>query len=545
MVEGPKYHRHAELLAAALRGLRLRAVLRAKARGLSSALSPLVGCRVLRVFAVGKELFIVFGIRWNPESEGSALRLHFGHGGGYVVEHVSTGAPTWGPKAAGGGHRREQHAQLQLEFEACVGDEGASPSCSKAHGQGSLAAALLRLLLWDELGSVYDVAPPEYLRASQARAVFDINAAESNFATATAVKLFTASEELVVDLIMDQSRLPGVGNIIKCEGLYEAAIHPLRRARELSEAEWVRLLQELRDFSDRWYRHCQLSDNGQMMGCSHLMKIYGHWTCAKCSQAVNLIKEGTRQRITYFCPTCQPSSSGAPQGQTRAHRHEKTLPLPCCSCGELPALLQVRAGNYCGSTDDRRPYLSCPRRHGSSYDDGGCGVQGSWDGCGFYMWLDEAVELPRCQCGEPGILRRVVGLRENGRYFVRCAAVRRADRCSFRCWLRLRAAAPAAESEADSRGAAAAAAAAAAGTSERRSAGRWRRRTDASNMPAEAALQEVDSKEPGHVGGFIDEFSSDPVTSGEEDSDVQQAAPCRQLRPPETGLRQKRWKNRA
>lgn len=228
---------------------------------------------------------------------------------------------------------------------------------------------------------------------------------------------------------MDQARLPGVGNIIKCEGLFGAGIHPLRRASELDASEWERLIEELRSFSNLWYAHCTTSYNGQLMGCCHLMRIYGHWTCCVCRSQISLIKEGTRQRITYFCPRCQPS--GIVESRCQPHRREIHLALPLCKCGELPAVLQCRAGNYCADSDDRRAYLSCSNRRGSNYDDGGCGLRGKWDGCGLYQWLDEVAELPQCKCRKPSQLRRVVGLRENGRFFLRCA-----DRhCRFRCWL--------------------------------------------------------------------------------------------------------------
>lgn len=117
----------------------------------------------------------------------------------------------------------------------------------------------------------------------------------------------------------------------------------------------------------------------------------------------------------------------------RSHRHEAQLKLKPCECGLSPALLQVRAGNYASLAEDRRPYLSCPRRRGSRYDDGGCGIPGPWDGCGFHIWLDEIAHLPDCFCKKPGLLRRVVSLKDNGRFFIRCAE----RRCRFRCWLRL------------------------------------------------------------------------------------------------------------
>lgn len=74
------------------------------------------------------------------------------------------------------------------------------------------------LSLWTDLGSSFETGSLNYLRAVEARRVFDINTAWQQFAWQEAVRAFRESEELVVDLIMDQSRLPGVGNIIKSLG---------------------------------------------------------------------------------------------------------------------------------------------------------------------------------------------------------------------------------------------------------------------------------------------------------------------------------------
>ncbi|CAJ1371139.1 unnamed protein product [Effrenium voratum] len=466
MVEGPKYHRHAQLLRQALLTRRLRVVSEAQLRSL-------VGCKVLEVFAVGKELFILFGIRWDESRRGSGVRLHFGHGGGYLVER---GAERWGPKAAGGGHCRDGPAALTMEFSA-DGD----------------ADDPLRFLLWNDLGSFYGHVSVEYLRAVEARSIFDINAPKEAFALATARGLFLQSEELVVDLLMDQSRLPGVGNIIKCEGLFAARIFPLRRSCELSADEWTNLLEELHRFSDLWYQHCQKSQDGQHMGCCHLMRIYGHWTCSSCQGPISLIKEGRRQRITYFCPRCQPGSE--PARRPHSHRQELPVELPPCKCGFLPALLQVRSGVHFAMSDDRRPYLSCSQRRGSKYDDGGCGLPGPWDGCGFHSWLDEISPLPNCDCQAPSLLRRVVGMKENGRYFLRC----RQRRCRFRCWLKL-----------------------ALPEHDVRRSGRWRR-------PAEDA-----------------ESSSPQTSSSEKDvlPDVSGWDSDRPREPPMAGYKTKRWGKR-
>ena len=366
------------------------------------------------------------------------MRFHFGHGGGYMVEQKPSHGDVvrWGPKSPGGGHCKHGSAAVALEFSEAEVDEtdAAETPCDSASTDTRNG---LRLLLWSDLGSSFSLAPPEYVHAVEARSAFDINADRDKFKRLAlgddSIRMFQASEELVVDLIMDQSRLPGVGNIIKCEGLFMAGIFPLRRASELTDTEWRGLLGELYHFSDLWYRHCQRSEDGQNMGCCHLMRIYGHKVCSRCSCPVSLIKEGRRQRITYFCPHCQPMPNFRLTTE-RVHRQELALQLPLCMCGTPPVLLQVRAGNYAGYGEDRRPYLSCQRRRGSSYDDGGCGMPGPWDGCGFHAWLDEVAELPACHCQKPALLRRVMSVsKENGRYFLRCAS----RSCKFRCWLKL------------------------------------------------------------------------------------------------------------
>ena len=508
MVEGPKYHRHAELLRVLLRR-RLKSLHRAESAQQSADFRSLLGCRTLQVFAVGKELFLLFAIRWDPERRGGGLRFHFGHGGGYMVEQklVNGDIVRWGPKSPGGGHCKQSSAAVVLEFSETQADNTDDDAGAHPADTGSVPRhdpdSGLRLLLWSDLGSSFSLAPPEYVHAVEARSAFDINAARGRFALTDAVRLFRDSEELVVDLIMDQARLPGVGNIIKCEGLFAAGIFPLRRASELSESEWTDLLEELHKFSDLWYRHCQTSQDGQHMGCCHLMQVYGHKVCSRCSCPVSLIKEGRRQRITYFCSACQPAPDHQASAE-RLHRKEFALVLPACGCGTLPALLQVRAGNYAGYGEDRRAYLSCQRRRGSNYDDGGCGIPGPWDGCGFHAWLDEVADLPGCECQRPAILRRVMSLKENGRYLLRCAS----RACRFRCWLKLSVEAPAAEVP--------------------KCTGRWRRHA-AATTPAR-----------------LDESSSSPETSSsDKDSQLAEARKGPPREPLLSGpVKPKRWSAR-
>ena len=145
-----------------------------------------------------------------------------------------------------------------------------------------------------------------------------------------------------------------MGNIIKCEGLFGAALHPLRRGSSLTNEEAVALVTCLRDFAKRWFDNCRFSKDGAGMGCA-LPACYGRSVCTRCKAEVLLIKEGERRRLTFFCPSCQPTSTADEASQ---HRQQLPVGLPSCSCGRLPSVqLFRRPGKNFG-----RLHAICPKR---------------------------------------------------------------------------------------------------------------------------------------------------------------------------------------
>merc|ERR1740117_1994482 len=104
---------------------------------------------------------------------------------------------------------------------------------------------------------------------------------------------------------MDQTIMPGVGNIIKSEGLFEACIFPLRRCKELTLEEARRLINELNVFSLKWYSSCKAQLEGAPsqrraqkvlhgIGEHHLEKrAYGLDECVSCGQEIYCIKIGS------------------------------------------------------------------------------------------------------------------------------------------------------------------------------------------------------------------------------------------------------------
>lgn len=145
-----------------------------------------------------------------------------------------------------------------------------------------------------------------------------------------------------------------MGNIIKCEGLFAAALHPLRRGTSLTNEEAVSLVTCLRDFAKRWFDNCRFSKDGAGMGCA-LPACYGRSVCTRCKAELLLIKEGERRRLTFFCPSCQPSSTVS---EPSRHRQQLPIGLPGCSCGQLPSVqLFRRPGKNFG-----RLHAICPKR---------------------------------------------------------------------------------------------------------------------------------------------------------------------------------------
>ncbi len=112
-------------------------------------------------------------------------------------------------------------------------------------------------------------------------------------------------------LLLDQHFLAGLGNMYADEALFQARAHPLKRAKDLSQAETVGLHRAIKEVLSRGialkgasvdtYR---LPDGGK--GGAHLVFQVSHrrgLPCPVCSTPIQRIS--LRGRGAYFCPSCQ------------------------------------------------------------------------------------------------------------------------------------------------------------------------------------------------------------------------------------------------
>jgi formamidopyrimidine-DNA glycosylase len=104
-------------------------------------------------------------------------------------------------------------------------------------------------------------------------------------------------------VLMDQSFVAGVGNLIADEVLWQARIHPRRRVESLSVEDRARLHAALR----RVLRESVEGYDYIPRKRSWLLYVRGHpgAACPRCGTP--LARTVAAGRTTYFCPHCQPS----------------------------------------------------------------------------------------------------------------------------------------------------------------------------------------------------------------------------------------------
>ncbi|MCX7912933.1 MAG: bifunctional DNA-formamidopyrimidine glycosylase/DNA-(apurinic or apyrimidinic site) lyase, partial [Dehalococcoidales bacterium] len=115
----------------------------------------------------------------------------------------------------------------------------------------------------------------------------------------------------VKPVLMDQAVIAGIGNMYADEALFEAKIHPLRPASDLSRDEIGRLYDAIRLVLRRGLEEGGASIRNYIRpdgspGTAHTHFVVAHGMgnrCPRCGTAIKRIV--VRGRGTYFCPGCQ------------------------------------------------------------------------------------------------------------------------------------------------------------------------------------------------------------------------------------------------
>ena len=134
----------------------------------------------------------------------------------------------------------------------------------------------------------------------------------SNDFTAEYLQNLAKGKSLAVKLfIMTNQTVAGIGNIYANESLFSAGIRPARKAQEISQKKWQRLVIEIRKVLAHAIE-CGGSSISDFLNASQEkgyfqinFKVYGRegMPCTRCSTKIEKQKLGGR--ASYFCPKCQ------------------------------------------------------------------------------------------------------------------------------------------------------------------------------------------------------------------------------------------------
>lgn len=278
MPEGPTIRHTADQLRDALEGqqiVRFHSPLKkAAAEGWAE---KIVGQPVRAVRAHGKNLFIDFANDWT-------LYTHMMMWGAW---HVYAQGEAW--------RREARKARVVLETATRCAVLFSAPVCQLLHAS-ELATHQTSELGPDLLAAGFGPAERAEIRR----------------------RLDALGDEPIGAAVMNQTVMAGIGNILKSEILFAARLHPERPAASLSDDEFERLLVTSQDIMRRAYDTNSFVQvflpPALRQATGKLGYVYGRsgQVCLRCGGTIAMVRQGPQQRMTFFCPACQPFDPARP-----------------------------------------------------------------------------------------------------------------------------------------------------------------------------------------------------------------------------------------
>jgi formamidopyrimidine-DNA glycosylase len=127
------------------------------------------------------------------------------------------------------------------------------------------------------------------------------------------VDIFSRSQRTLKTLLLDQTKVLGLGNIYAAEALFRAGVNPFKPAAELSSRRIPRLYQAIRDvlrsaISGSSTSRINLENPSGFSYGEAFGKVWQVYeregeSCYKCGSRIRRVAHGGRS--TYWCPRCQ------------------------------------------------------------------------------------------------------------------------------------------------------------------------------------------------------------------------------------------------
>jgi formamidopyrimidine-DNA glycosylase len=113
----------------------------------------------------------------------------------------------------------------------------------------------------------------------------------------------------IKNVLMDQEKISGLGNVYATDALWIAQIHPTRTTSSITQEESQKLLEACREILNEGIKNrgLTISDYVDAFGKpgfqQNFFRIYQRQMCKRCNLPSQTITLNTR--TTYFCPNCQ------------------------------------------------------------------------------------------------------------------------------------------------------------------------------------------------------------------------------------------------
>ncbi len=122
-------------------------------------------------------------------------------------------------------------------------------------------------------------------------------------------RLRAGPDRTIAEALLDQRNLAGIGNLYKAEVLFLRGIHPQTRVGDVSNLDGVVELAHRLLLANRG-RWTQATTGSLRRGEESYVYGRGGQPCRRCGTLIK--RDDTGERVTFWCPTCQPARATRP-----------------------------------------------------------------------------------------------------------------------------------------------------------------------------------------------------------------------------------------
>ncbi|NXT72655.1 NEIL3 Endonuclease, partial [Chaetops frenatus] len=214
----------------------------------------------------------------------------------FLVGHVYRGVETLGKEL----FMYFDQKALRIHF-GMNGSMRINPDGSKDRNEGQ---PILEIQLTEDTVYFWDVTV-EYRNAAECeqkvRMMESLDVCSPKFSFSRAEhEIKQQNTRMLCDVLLDQAVLPGVGNIIKNEALFDSGLHPALKVCQLTDEHIRHLVKMTRDFTLLFYK-CRKTGSPLYQH----YRVYKRPACRECSASITVCRLGDNNRMTYFCSRCQ------------------------------------------------------------------------------------------------------------------------------------------------------------------------------------------------------------------------------------------------